>query len=225
MTPPLPPRESFGPGLILGLTGSLGSGKSFVASLLEQCQATVISADRLAREATAPGSDALAEIQHVFGPEIVTADGQLDRPELARKVFRDPEARARLESILHPRVRSREYELLKAHASSPLRVLDVPLLFESGLDCLCDRTVTVTIDEDTRLARLLRDRSMTPSQVRDRLAAQMPQAEKARRSDFLIENSGSRAKTASQVQNLLQNLFPKGLPQPLADLPLQDFPS
>jgi len=207
--------------VILGLTGSLGSGKSFVSSLLLSCRAKVVCADQLARDAVKPGSAALEEIRSTFGDEVIAPDGSLDRQRLAGLVFPDTSKRKTLESIIHPRVRARELELIAENAGFPLVVLDVPLLFESGMDGYCDRVAVVVVDENAREERLLRDRAMTAKEVRERLAAQMPQEEKARRADFLLDNSGTRGDTALQVNAMLDNLFPAGLPAPLrhAEMP------
>lgn len=204
--------------VILGLTGSLGSGKSFVSSLFTECRAKVICADELAREIVKPGTAAFEEIRRTFGDVVVAPDGALDRQHLARIVFRDPPKRKKLESIIHPLVRERELGMIEEYRGFPLVVLDVPLLFESGMDSHCDKTVVVIISEKLREERLVANRSMNASQIRERLAAQMPQEEKARRADFLIDNSGSRQQTAIQVNEILKKLFPENLPSPILPL-------
>lgn len=201
--------------LILGLTGSLGSGKSYVSSLFATSSAKVICADQLAREVVAEGGKALEDIRSTFGDSVLRPDGSLDREHLARVVFPDPSKRKKLESIVHPRVRERELELIEMYRDFPLVVLDVPLLYESGMDALCDKVAVVRIDEKLREERLQAGRGMSPGEIRDRLAAQMPQEEKARRADFVIDNSGTREETATQVNALLSRLFPAGLPEPL----------
>ncbi|MCC5876186.1 MAG: dephospho-CoA kinase [Candidatus Sumerlaeia bacterium] len=201
--------------LILGLTGSLGSGKSFVSSLFTLCHAKVICADQLAREAVKQGTAAFEEIRRTFGESVVAPDGSLDRQHLARIVFRDPPKRKKLESIVHPHVRERELELIGQYRGFPLVVLDVPLLYESGMDAHCHKVAVVTIGDEQRIERLKRDRSMTREEIEERLAAQMPQEEKAGRADFLIDNSGTRQQTAMQLNQILGQIFPHGLPKPL----------
>lgn len=205
--------------LILGLTGSLGSGKSFVSSLLSQCQAKVVCADDLAREAVSPKNQILGEIAEEFGPEVLNADGTLNRSSLGSIVFADPSKRKRLEELIHPYVRKRARSLFQDFSGHPLIVYDVPLLFESHADQECDRTAVVVIEEDVRRRRLIEDRGMTDKEIQRRLAAQMPQREKAARADFVIDNSHSRAHTAQQVTQILLSLFPGGLPKPLKVLP------
>ena len=119
--------------LKVGLTGGIGAGKSAVAHRLARNGAVIIDADVLAREVVAPGTPGLAEIVETFGPEVLTAEGQLDRPALGAKIFEDETARRRLEKIIHPRVRSRTAELTHGAAAKAIVVNDVPLLVEGGL--------------------------------------------------------------------------------------------
>lgn len=205
---------------ILGLTGSVGSGKSFVSSLLYRCRATIICADTLAREAVSPGSPALGEIADAFGSAVLLPDGSLDRGKLASLVFPDPLKRHQLESIIHPRVHARQQQLLEESKDSPLVVLDVPLLFESGFSKECDAVLVVLVTEEERLRRLVRDRAMTPDQIFQRLASQLPQHEKAHRADFLVDNSSSRLYTCNQLSRILRRMFPSGLPHPLRNASL-----
>ncbi len=204
--------------LIIGLTGSIGSGKSYVSSLLSECGAVVICADQLAREVVAPGSEALVQITRTFGDQVLMADGTLDRSSLAAIVFQDPEKRRKLEAIIHPRVRERELDLVQQYQGHPLIVLDVPLLFESGFDAECDKTVVVTITEAERERRLLSQRNLSRKELRNRLNAQMPQHEKVARADYIVDNSGTRQQTRHRVNQLLGQLFPDGLPHLIQEL-------
>lgn len=208
---------------ILGLTGSLGSGKSFVASLLLDAQCRVICADALAREVVLPGSPILAKIIGEFGESVLGPDGALDRARMGKIVFANPAKRRLLESLIHPEVRRRELEFIETNRGFPLVVLDIPLLYESGFDRECDKVAVVVVDETVRAERLRRDRNLTDEQITARLQAQMPQEEKAARADFVIDNSGTRAATARQVRRMLSQLFPNGLPQPLDDTRIGTF--
>lgn len=194
--------------MILGLTGSIGSGKSFVGLCMEQLGARLIRADEIAREVIAPGTPGLLEIVRTFGAEVLDENGQVDRPKLARIVFSDPAKRRQLEEIIHPRVREREIRLLREHRGHPLIVLEIPLLFESRSEDLCDKILVVTIDEATRRERLMRDRAMTAQEIDARLASQMPQEEKVRRADYVIDNSGPRDATRRAVVALYSQLVP-----------------
>lgn len=192
---------------ILGLTGSLGSGKSTVSSMVRDLGYPVVCADELAREATAPGAPALQEIVRTFGPEVLRPTGELDRAALAKIVFQDASARRTLESITHPRVRAREIEEIeRLRHSHPLIVLDVPLLFEAGAQDLCDAVAVVTVSEDVRRERLAA-RGMAPEDIARRLAAQMPQEEKIRRADHAIDNSGSLEATRAHVEALVRRIL------------------
>lgn len=195
--------------MILGLTGSYGSGKSTVAEMMRSLGAAVIDADQIAHDVVQPGQPALDDIRRAFGPEVILPDGTLDRPALSRLVFRSPEKRRLLESIIHPRVRERELALLHLHRDHPLVVLNVPLLFENQMESLCDLTCVVTVDETERERRLQRRDHATREHIQQRLQAQMPQDEKARRADLVIDNSGTPDATRRQVESILERLLPK----------------
>jgi dephospho-CoA kinase len=192
--------------MILGLTGSLGSGKSSVASALQELGAVVLEADVVARDAILPGQPAYAEILREFGPEVISADGTINRQRLASVVFSDPGRRRKLESIIHPRVRAAEEEFIEKHRDAGLVVLDIPLLFETGAEHLCDRVAVVTVGEEERFQRLHASRGMSREEIARRLAAQMPQEEKVRRADHVIDNSGNWERTLQQVQSLYRDL-------------------
>ena len=194
--------------MILGLTGSIGSGKTFVSEQFARLGAAVICADALAREVIEPGTPALKEIIAEFGLEVVTDAGELDRRKMASVVFGSPEKRKKLERIIHPRVRQRELELIAEHRDQSLIILEIPLLFESGADDLCDKVLVVTVDDEVRAERLAENRGMTRDEVESRLAAQMPEAEKVERADFVIDNSGTRQETVLQVESLHRQLVP-----------------
>lgn len=194
--------------MILGLTGVIGSGKSTVARMLREAGAVVIDADAIAREVVAPGTSGFGEVVAAFGPGVVGPDGALDRKALGAIVFNDPEAKKRLEAIIHPRVRDREIALIAQHtqADAPMIVLDVPLLFETNADELCDATAVVTVDDAVRIQRLTSSRGMTHEQVIARDNAQWSREEKVARADFVLDNSASLEDTQRQVLRLYQRL-------------------
>jgi len=195
--------------MILGLTGSYGSGKSTVAEMMKTLGAVIIDADDIAREVVQPGQPALQEIEKAFGNQILQPDGHLDRPALARLVFHSPEKRRLLESIIHPRIRERELALLHHYRHHPLVVLNVPLLFENRMESLCDFTCVVTVNQNERHKRLRHRDGVTHQQIRQRLQAQMPQKEKAKRADFIINNSHSLDDTRRQVETIIDSILKK----------------
>lgn len=192
--------------LLIGLTGGIGTGKSTVARMLAEKGARIISADALAREVVAKGEPALQLIAERFGPEVITPDGELDRARLARIVFSDAEARADLERIVHPRVRERleaQIKALKAEGSASVVVYDAPLLYETGASLpMLSTVVVVYAPKEVQKRRLIEDRGMTPEEAERRIAAQLPTEGKARRADYVIDNSGDLAETRRQVDRL-----------------------
>ena len=192
----------------VGLTGNIGSGKSSVARLFAERGAAVIDADVLAREATEDPA-VLQEIAATFGNEVLE-DGALNRAALAARVFDDPDARAALNAIIHPwvaREREARNEALAARVSPPAVVVhDVPLLFEVGLDAEMDKTVVVDAPLELRIARVVARSGLTADEVRSRDAAQLPLAEKVRRADFVIDNSGGLERLELQVETIWRAL-------------------
>jgi dephospho-CoA kinase len=190
----------------LGLTGTFGSGKSTVAAILhEHYGAAVIDADELARRAVEPGTEALEEIRRQFGDEYIDGDGRLRRRELGRRVFTDREAKARLEAIIHPFVLAETKRFIHAWASRPMIVLDVPLLFEAGMNTLADSVAVVVISERARYQRL-RAHGFSEEEITRRLGMQWPQARKRALADHVIDNSASLMETQQQVDELVKQL-------------------
>jgi dephospho-CoA kinase len=190
---------------VFGLTGGIGSGKSTVARHLRKRGLPVVDADALAREIVAKGRPALAEIAEQFGKEVLTAAGELDRAALARRVFADSDARAALERITHPRVRElAQARFLELEASGePLAAYEVPLLYEAGLDARYEPIVVVNARPEQQLERA-QDRDGVPAEaIRARIAAQLSLAEKARRADYVIDNSGAVSETEAQADRVL----------------------
>jgi len=191
---------------VIGLTGSFGSGKTTVAEMFRRAGAKLIDADEIARQVVEPGSPALNEIVDLAGQQILKADGRLDRAALADRLFSDDALRRRVNAVIHPRVREIELRRLEQWRNEPLVVLCVPLLLENQMDRLVDRVVVVTVDDRVRVERLKERDGLADEQIAARLRAQMPQAEKAARADFVINNSGSREDTQRQVDDLLRTL-------------------
>lgn len=191
------------PGLFLfGLTGGIASGKSTVGRLLRARGVTVVDADDLARRAVLPGQPALAEIEAVFGPQIVV-NGALDRAALGQIVFSDATARARLNAIVHPRVAELLQQELAALVVEPgalhLVCYEVPLLFENGLDAWLRPTLLVACDEQTQVERAMARNGWSREHAAARIAAQMPLVDKRARADLVLDNDGDLAALEAQV--------------------------
>jgi dephospho-CoA kinase len=184
--------------LNIGLTGGIGSGKSTVSALLADRGAVIVDADRIAREVVEPGTPGLAAVVAAFGDGVVGPDGGLDRPALAAVVFADPEARARLDGIVHPLVRARAAEVAAAAPPDAVLVHDIPLLVETGQAGRYELVLVVQADLDTRVARLVA-RGMTEDDARARIAAQATDEQRAAVADVVLDNSGTREELASRV--------------------------
>jgi dephospho-CoA kinase len=184
--------------LRIGLTGGIGSGKSTVSTLLAERGAVVVDADRIAREVVEPGSPGLAAVAEAFGEDVLMADGSLDRAALAAIVFAHPEARRRLDAIVHPLVRARAAEIAAAAPSDAVVVNDVPLLVETGQAGAYDVVLVVEADPETRVARLVA-RGLTADDARARMAAQATDEQRRAVADVVLDNSGSREELVTQV--------------------------
>jgi dephospho-CoA kinase len=184
--------------LRIGLTGGIGSGKSTVAALLAEHGARVVDADRIAREVVEPGTPGLAAVVAEFGDRVLTEQGGLDRPALAGIVFGDPQARARLDAVVHPLVRARTAELVAAAPADSVVVQDVPLLVETGQAGSYDLVLVVETDVDTRVARLV-DRGLSEDDARARIASQATDEQRRAVADAVVRNDGDRAELAAQV--------------------------
>ncbi len=192
--------------LHVGLTGGIGAGKSTVARLLTGHGAIVLDADLAARAVVEPGTEGLAEVVEAFGPEVLRADGSLDRAALASVVFADEERRTRLNAIVHPRVRAWMAERAAAAPEGSVVVQDIPLLVEGGLAPLFDVVIVVDADDDTRITRLVRDRGMAEQEARARIAAQAPRERRNAAADRLIDNSGAEEDLEKAVAELWRDL-------------------
>ncbi len=179
--------------MLVGLTGTLGSGKSAVGRLFEAWGADRIDTDELAREAVRPGRPALERIRENWGDRILASDGSLDRPALRRIVTEDSDARQRLEGIVHPAVLELLTERLDEARSGErgVVVLEVPLLLESGLDEMCDLVVTVDAPLEVRKSRVCGERGLSEMEFTALNDAQLSGAEKRSRADIVVENGGS----------------------------------
>lgn len=186
---------------ILGLTGSIGMGKSTVAQMFRDLGVPVFDADATVHALQGPNGALLPAIEAAFPS--TTGPAGVDRPTLRDRIFVDPDARKRLESIVHPAVAAERQRFLDIHRAAPLVVLDVPLLFETGGDSRCDSVAVVTAAPDVQRTRVLARPGMTESAFAAILATQMPDAEKRARAQHLIHTDTTLAATRAQVAALV----------------------
>jgi dephospho-CoA kinase len=185
----------------VALTGGIGSGKSAVAELFAAHGITVIDADIISHQLTAPGGAALASIAEAFGDEVLSAQTGLNRALLRERIFADPGARHRLEAILHPMIRTRMQAALAAD-HGPYALLAIPLLVETGQTGIADRVLVVDAPEALRIERVGRRSGLTPDAVRRIIASQAGRAERIAAADDIIDNSGDRDALGPRVAAL-----------------------
>jgi len=194
--------------MILGLTGNIASGKTTVAKWFGEAGARVLSADQLAREVVRPGSLLLKQIAARFGPQVLQANGELDREILSGLIFADPQSRRELDSLMHPAIAELSLQrLAELNADqATLVVYESPLLYEAGAESRVDKVLVVAVDPEQQLQRLMSRDSIDESTARRRIAAQLPQAEKISRADYVIDNSGTEEECRSRVMQLAREL-------------------
>jgi dephospho-CoA kinase len=193
--------------LLVGLTGGIGSGKSTVAERLVAHGAELIDADLVAREVTLPGTEAWRQIVEHFGEGVLAADEFVDRDELGRVVFADPDKRTLLNEITHPPVMQRMAERLEELAEfTGVVVVDVPLLIETGAEVGYEAVVVVATYPETQVARLVADRGMAEEQARARVEAQAPLEDKLGAATHVVWNEGDTTQLAERADELAAEL-------------------
>lgn len=192
--------------LVIGLTGGIASGKSTVAKMLAALNIPVIDADVIAREVVEPGETSYQQVVEVFGEGILKEDGSINRPKLGSIIFSDEEKREQLNQIVHPAVRKRMLEKKEAYIQQGEKciVLDIPLLFESKLTSLADRTLVVFADEETQLKRLMERNQLSEQEAMNRIQSQMSLKKKVKLADEIIDNNHSIEESNKQLLNLLK---------------------
>lgn len=191
----------------LGITGGVGSGKSFVCNYLKEKGLTVVSADELARNAVLPGTAAYKGIVDYFGKDILLDDSTLDRSKLRDKITQDKNKKEMLEQLVHPEVFVQmDLEYQKSVKRQDLVIaVEVPLLFETGIEVFFDYVLTVSVDTDVRVARVMARDQITQKDAEALMKIQMPEEEKIQKSDFVIDNNG----TVNATQNLVDCFYEK----------------
>jgi dephospho-CoA kinase len=189
---------------VIALTGGIGCGKSLAAQYFAELGAMVIDADQLARASIERGSQGFDEVVSFFGDSILN-NGDIDRRALGELIFKDAEAKRKLESIVHPFVRREFEEAVASLKSDEVLVYEIPLLVETGAQDRFDIVITVESDLENRIARL-RQRGMHISEIEGRIAAQATREQRVEVADFLIENDGSEDELLRQVENIWDSL-------------------
>ena|SRR5918993_3945736 len=190
----------------VGLTGGVASGKSTVSAILAELGAVVIDADLLAREVVAPGTGGLAAVVEEFGPDVLGADGGLDRARIGALVFADPERRRALEAIIHPRVRARAAEIEAAAPPDAVVVHDIPLLAETGQAASFDAVVVVDVPVEVQVDRMVRIRGMSEADARARIAAQADRHTRLAIATYVVENAVSLDELRARVEEVYRTI-------------------
>lgn len=192
--------------MIIGLTGSIASGKSTVSKMLQDMGFSIIDADIVAREVVELGSDTLQEIQNQFGNEVLHTDGTLNREVLGSMIFHQPAKRKQLNDIMHPAIRK---EMLKQRDELTQKgietfFMDIPLLFESRLQHLVEKILVVSVTEDVQLERLMSRNNLSKEEAEARIKSQLPLSEKEKGADAVIYNNGSIEDSKKQLEGILK---------------------
>jgi dephospho-CoA kinase len=193
---------------ILGLTGGIATGKSTVTDMFLERGIPVIDTDRIARDLLQKGTETYRDVVEAFGTDILLSDGSIHRKKLGQIVFRNAKKREQLNQIVHPHVRHVvESEIaIYREQNKPLVVIDVPLLFETGFDALCDKTVCVYTTREKQVARLIERDQIDATYANIKIDAQMPLSEKCDKADFVIDNSTSILETKKAFNRVIEQL-------------------
>ena len=205
------------PRVHVGLTGGIAAGKSAVARVLQERGALLVDSDALARLVLEKGTDGLAAVQDEFGDRVITADGELDRVEMARIVFGDEGARQRLNRIVHPRIRAAARPRRRCAGPDAVVVQDVPLLVETGQADAFDLVIVVEAPLEERLRRMVEDRGMSRADAEARIAAQATDEQRRAVADVVIVNDADLERLASVANQVWDRFLAPGAAEPSAD--------
>lgn len=191
--------------MIIGLTGSIASGKSTVSNMLKESGYPIIDADLVARQVVEPGTETLKKIAELFGPEVLRTDGTMDREKVGALIFSDPVRRKQLNDIIHPAIREEMLRQRSAYLADGYEtiVMDIPLLFESKLQHFVDKILVVSVTEENQLSRLIERNGLSDKDARDRISSQLPMSVKEAGADAVIYNNGTLEETARQLATIL----------------------
>ena len=194
---------------VVGLTGGIGCGKSEAAKCLRELGAGHIDADEISRQLTSDGGEALPKIRELFGDGVFNPDGSLNRRALGDRVFVDPAAKRALEGVIHPLVQRRAMDEIEAANAAGVQViiLDVPLLFETGMDVVCDECWAMSVKPEVQLERVQERDGLTAEQAQARIFSQMSMEERNSRANRVINSDRPIEKTRAELASLYQQLL------------------
>jgi len=192
--------------MIIGLTGSIASGKSTVAKMLKDYGLPIVDADVVARLVVEPGTPTLQKIVEVFGEDALLEDGAMNRQKIGSIIFHDEEKRKELNSIIHPAIRQEMLRQRDEYIENGEKtvIMDIPLLFESKLQHFVEKILVVYVSEETQLERLILRNQLTEEDAKARIASQLPLSEKIHGADAVINNNGTIEETAQQLEAILR---------------------
>lgn len=192
--------------MIIGLTGSIASGKSTVSAMLAEKEYPIVDADLVARQVVEAGTETLSEIVATFGEQALREDGTMNRERVGEIIFNDPVSRKKLNDIIHPAIRRemlRQRDALLAEGH-PVVIMDIPLLFESKLQHFVDKVLVVSVTDENQLRRLMERNQFPETEARARIASQLPMSVKEQGADAVIYNNGSLVETKGQLERILE---------------------
>lgn len=199
-------EEVFSMSLIIGLTGSIASGKSTVSDMFTRLDIPVVDADRISRDVVEPGEDAYEQIINQFGEDLLLESKEINREKLGAIIFADEEKRKQLNNIVHPAIRQEMVRQRDQYVTNNARcvVLDIPLLYENKLTNFVEKTIVVYVEETIQIKRLMERNNYTKEEALQRIRTQMPIKEKAALADAVIDNNGTKSNSFNQLQNILK---------------------
>ena len=192
--------------MIIGLTGSIASGKSTIAEMIQAYEIPIVDGDVIARQVVEKGTPTLQKIVEAFGEIVLTEDRELNRPKLGEIIFSNEEKRQQLNSITHPAIREEMLQKRDAYVAEGKHVvMDIPLLFESKLQHFVEKILVVTVSPEVQLERLMKRNNLTEQEAKMRIASQLPLSEKEAGADAIIYNDGTTEQSRERLQNILND--------------------
>ncbi|QUW22687.1 dephospho-CoA kinase [Sporosarcina sp. Marseille-Q4063] len=192
--------------MIVGLTGSIASGKSTVSEMLQEKGFPIVDADKIARQVVEPGTSVIQEISEHFGDGVLNEDGSLNREKLGERIFKNEDERNKLNAIIHPAIRNEMIRQKEQWISKGARtvIMDIPLLFESKLQSFVEKIIVVSVTPEVQKERLMARNKLNEQEAVERINSQLPMVEKEAGADAVIDNNGTITETKMQLESLLE---------------------